>query len=303
MTIISNVGKVITRLWWTRLEAEIGGGIDDCQYGFRKGRGVEDVWWIMEAVLDGKGKKYVGFIDFSKAFDRVWREGLWYKLYEKGVKGKMWRMIQEWYKDSAVKAEWRGVKTGWIGVEEGVRQGCILSGLLFLVYVDDLLKELKDGEEGVRIGGAGKEGVRVNAVMYADDLEIFGREGGDLIRKLELIERWSKKWKMEVSIEKSEVVVFGAKEIEREGGWKMGTGVIRENNEARCLGTIFEKGKGEEGDRGETSRKDGGGDKYAARDEEDFGREGGGDSVEGFWDVDGFIWGAGDSMGYEEGER
>ena len=243
VTMISNVGKVITRLWWTRLEAEIGGGIDDCQYGFRKGRGVEDVWWIMEAVLDGKGKKYVGFIDFSKAFDRVWREGLWYKLYEKGVKGKMWRMIQEWYKDSAVKAEWRGVKTGWIGVEEGVRQGCILSGLLFLVYVDDLLKELKDGEEGVRIGGAGKEGVRVNAVMYADDLEIFGREGGDLIRKLELIERWSKKWKMEVSIEKSEVVVFGAKEIEREGGWKMGTGVIRENNEARCLGTIFEKGR------------------------------------------------------------
>ena len=39
VTMISNVGKVITRLWWTRLEAEIGGGIDDCQYGFRKGRG------------------------------------------------------------------------------------------------------------------------------------------------------------------------------------------------------------------------------------------------------------------------
>jgi hypothetical protein len=69
-----------------------------------------------------EGKEIGGFIDFSKAFDRVWRKGLWYKMYTKGVVGKMWRMLQVWYEGSAVKAEWREVETGWMDIDVGVRQ-------------------------------------------------------------------------------------------------------------------------------------------------------------------------------------
>ena len=129
VTLISCVGKLMTMLWWVRLEEQLDRKIREVQSGFRKKRGVRDVWWVLEGIIRNlEGKKFVGFVDFSKAFDRVWRDGLWYKLYTKGVAGKMWRMVQLWYEGSAVKAEWREVETEWMEVDVGVRQGCILSG-------------------------------------------------------------------------------------------------------------------------------------------------------------------------------
>ena len=199
-------------LWYGRLEANVESRLNERQSGFRKDRGVRDVWWMLEGMLRSRRREtYVGFVDFKKAFDRVWREGLWYKMDAKGVKGKMLRMIKRWYEGSEVKAEWMGAETGWMDVDIGVRQGCVLSGLLFAVYVDDLL-DMLELMEGVRLGEGEEWQMDVEALMYADDLTVMAEDAAGLEWMLEELSGWCKKWRMDISVGvkgKSEVVVFG----------------------------------------------------------------------------------------------
>lgn len=58
MTLISCVGKLMTIVWWMRLEKELDKKLSDMQSGFRKKRGVRDVWWVLEGLIKNlKGKK------------------------------------------------------------------------------------------------------------------------------------------------------------------------------------------------------------------------------------------------------
>eukprot|EP00732_Lithocolla_globosa_P001599 Lithocolla_globosa_v1_NODE_818_length_3236_cov_18.549026.p3 type:complete len:255 gc:universal NODE_818_length_3236_cov_18.549026:2343-3107(+) len=184
------------------------------------------------------GRTYAGFLDFSKAFDSVWREGLWKKLYEKGVKGKMLRMIQMWYEGSKTKVEWLGVETDWMDVEVGVKQGCVLSGLLFAVYVDDLFEYVEKVGKGAETERVGEEQWRlmVTALMYADDLTVVAENGEGLKKLVEAVMEWSRKWRMRLSEGKCEVVVFGVKGLEKPGGWEIGGMKIKEKTYAKNLG-------------------------------------------------------------------
>ena len=95
-----------------------------------------EVAWIMciytlNEILQGKlrenKKTYAFFLDIQKAYDTVWHDGLWYKLWDMGVKGRMWRVIKKMYR-SAVLLE--GEKSDLFHVEQGVAQGCSLSPIL-----------------------------------------------------------------------------------------------------------------------------------------------------------------------------
>ena len=74
----------------------------DEQAGFRNGRSCADQLLVLTEVLAEHrqaGKKVVAcFIDVRKAYDRVWREGLWKALWQKGVRGRMWRVLKEYNK-------------------------------------------------------------------------------------------------------------------------------------------------------------------------------------------------------------
>ena len=64
---------------------------------------------------------YAFFLDVCKAYDSVWSDGLWIKLWDMGVKGRMWRVIKDMY-GSAILLE--GEKSATFRVEQGVAQGC-----------------------------------------------------------------------------------------------------------------------------------------------------------------------------------
>ena len=93
-------------------------------------------------------KTFAFFLDIQKAYDTVWHDGLWYKLWDMGVKGRMWHVIKKMYNNmssgSAVLLE--GEKSDSFNVEQGVAQGCSLSPILFSVFINDLLKEVEQAE-------------------------------------------------------------------------------------------------------------------------------------------------------------
>ena len=77
---------------------------------------------------------------YRKHNDTVWWDGLWLKLWDMGVKGKMWSVIKKMHEASRSTVFIEGEKSAVFRLEQGVAQGCSLSPILFSVFINDLLK-------------------------------------------------------------------------------------------------------------------------------------------------------------------
>ena len=117
--------------------------IDDEQGGFRAWRGCVDHIFktkqIGEKAREKKRRVYVGFIDLEKAYDRVNREVLWKVLRMYDVVGKLLSVIKSMYIDSSACVRIKGGGSEWFRIDSDVTQGCIMSPLLFNVYMDGVM--------------------------------------------------------------------------------------------------------------------------------------------------------------------
>ena len=101
-----------------------------------------------------KGKKlYLCFIDYQKAFDRVKHDKLTEVMKKAGIPELERRLIINLYWQQHASVRWEREVTQNFKVERGVRQGCIISPLLFNLYREFMISEAIEGMEGVNIGG------------------------------------------------------------------------------------------------------------------------------------------------------
>ena len=149
---------------------------------------------------DGKELRDV-FLDISKAFDKVWSEGLIFKLKKLGIVGEMIVILSSFLTDRKQRVTMDGVCSDWADIESGVPQGSILGPILFLVYINDLFDEVSSD---IRI--------------FADDTFIFrfvdSSSTIDLNADLQKITVWAHQWKLifNPDLEKQAVeVVFSNK--------------------------------------------------------------------------------------------
>ena len=77
------------------------------------------------------------------AYDSVWHDGLWHKLWDMGVKGRIWHVIKKMYESSKSVVLLEGEKSQTFKIEQGVAQGCSVSPILFSVFINDLLTEVE----------------------------------------------------------------------------------------------------------------------------------------------------------------
>ena len=96
------------------------------------------------------------FLDISKAFDKVWHEGLIFKLKQDGIYGNLLNLLCDFLRNRKKRVLLNGHVSNWSDVRAGVPQGSILGPVLFLIYINDLLEELSS-----------------NAKLFADDTSLF----------------------------------------------------------------------------------------------------------------------------------
>src|SRR5678815_4343494 len=110
---------------------------------------------MIEKMREKKNKLYLGFMDLQQAYDRVNREALWQVLVIYGVGGRLLNGIKSVYDDSEACVRINGVNSDWFRINSGVRQGCVMSCLLFNVYMDCLLytSDAADERSSVDLGG------------------------------------------------------------------------------------------------------------------------------------------------------
>ena len=100
ITLLSVLGKLYAAILNERvtLWIESRGILVEEQAGFRRDRSTVDQLFILTEMIRNRSEEtYVCFIDIQKAYDRVWRDGLWEKLHGYGMQGKMWRVLKNIY--------------------------------------------------------------------------------------------------------------------------------------------------------------------------------------------------------------
>ena len=243
ISLLSVTSKVFSSIINTRLYnwAETNQKINEEQAGFRKNYSTIDHIFTLHCMasncLYGKkrSKLYAAFIDFQKAFDTVHRDKLWEILQKIGVSTKMITTLKAMY--TAIKAV---VKHGYekspeINCTQGVRQGCLLSPLLFSLLVAEIAYQVAGG------GRAGYQMVpgaqEIFALLFADDIVLLSLTPIGLQTQINNLKKAAETIGLIVNLQKSKILVY------RKGGflgkqekWFFGSEQIEVVNSYKYLG-------------------------------------------------------------------
>ena len=204
------LSKLYSLILLDRLEKRVDSlhPISPNQIGFKKGHRTADHIFVLNTIINKivkqeKKKLYVAFVDFSKAYDKVNRTLLLLKLQRAGVGGLFYENIKAMYKRVNYLIKVKGGYLPSIPSSLGLKQGCVMSPLLFNIFVDDI-KDIFDEE----CDPVMELGVPLSHILYADDLAIMSTTRQGLTKCLSRLETYCEKWQLEVNTRKSEVVIF-----------------------------------------------------------------------------------------------
>ena len=178
------------------------------QSGFRAKRQTTDnmVYFtekVKEKKLEDKRNKTCGVVfDIAKAFDKVWHNGLIYKLHKIKLPRKMGQWIMHFLQNRKFTVKVEEAVSSLYSIETSVMQGSILSPILFSIYINDII-ELNKYPNQV-----------ISSLLFADDLFAFNTDINDnrifiqMQRYLRGLETWLIKWRLKIAPHKCSYNIY-----------------------------------------------------------------------------------------------
>jgi exonuclease III len=209
----------------------------DTQFGFRQGRctaqAVSIIHDTVKIMNHADSPVFLATLDAEKCFDRIWHDGLFYKLIGL-VPDHQWVFLRRWYGSLSAAVRWKGHLSREFRVTQGTRQGSLLSPALFNVFIDDLLTGLSSSVDGVRINN-----MVLNSVVYADDVTLMASTMPALQRLIDICFRYAQEWRFAYGVKKSACMVAGRYPYARPPEWKLGNSPIQVVEELEILGVTL----------------------------------------------------------------
>ena len=184
-------------------------------------------------------KTYCCVLDASSAFDTVWQDDLFYKLFNIGVNGRLWRVLRAAYKNVHSCVFYEGALSPWFSVLQSVRQGGVLSAWLYILYMNELPITLKSKTLGAFI-----EHNFYGCPMQADDVALLALIKTDLDKMMAISFEYSCKWRYTLNPSKSVVIIFGEsnntkKKRSYSRKWWLGTDTVVEQTVHKHVGILL----------------------------------------------------------------
>ena len=132
----------------------------------------------MDKYLSKNKKLYFCFVDFRKAYDSIWRKGLFDKLYSYGISAKFINILKSMYDKVKLSVRLQGGITDFFASNIGLKQGCNLSPILFNIFINDI----NDIFDSTFCQPPTIYNVTLNNLLYADDLILMSESSSGLQR-------------------------------------------------------------------------------------------------------------------------
>ena len=207
ISLISHTSKILLHLINSRITPIIERHLSNTQMGFRKGRGTKDAIFqlrmLVERSMQVNKKVYACFVDYQKAFDRINHEKLLKIMEKAGIPDLERKLIKSLYWNQYAVVKTADGKSRRICIRRGVRQGCIISPILFNLYSEYMMKELEDNINGIKIGGKNYTNLR-----YADDAVFVSDQEAELQTIITSLCEICKEYGMDVNVKKTKTMVL-----------------------------------------------------------------------------------------------
>ena len=205
------VSSVFSKLFEDIILNRLSGTLEDLQLpdvlqtAYQKGLSCSDaVFATQEALLihlRENGHPYLCLFDLEKAFDSIELSVLLRNLFNIGINGKCWRIIESWYIAAYSRIRVDGAISNPYLISRGVKQGSVLSPILFLVVIDPLLKTLRDNNAGLSVYGT-----YIGGAAHADDLRTATATKNSIIQQVDIIEEFTSANHLKLNSSKTEII-------------------------------------------------------------------------------------------------
>ena len=242
ITLNSCLSKLFTYVLNMRLNnyCEDNELMDDNQIGFRRGFRTADHVFTLKTLIDksfaNKKKLYTCFVDFKKAYDTVWRNGLFFKMLKAKISPGFVQLLRDMYSKLRSCVQIQGGISPVFDSLIGLKQGCNLSPILFNLFINSLIHHINRANPDSPM----LDNIQVSCLLYADDLVILSETKEGLQKSLDALNHYIKKWFLEVNPKKTKCLTFTRGRADRTADqFKLGSTVL-DNCDSYCyLGVIF----------------------------------------------------------------
>lgn len=214
ISLLSHALKVFLRIIHARIYSKCEEMSGETQFGFVRGLGTREALFSMKLLIqkcyDQQQSVFVCFIDYQRAFDNVKHDLLLRRLGEIGVEEKNIQIIRQlyWNQTAEIKIN-NTLSTESFNILKGVRQGCILSPILFNIYVEKIFQlALEDETRGIKINGK-----LITNIRYADDTAILANSIEDLQILLNKLNEVGTAFGLNINIKKTKMMIVSRKDI------------------------------------------------------------------------------------------
>lgn len=212
------------------------------QFGFKAKSGCRNAISFLKATVQhyttNGSTVNVCALDIAKAFDRINHFALFSILMKRNVDKFIIIMLQYWLLNSVSCVKWQGSFSDWYAIKAGVRQGGILSPILFNIYIDILFKRLKQLGVGCFI-----HDLNCSCLLYADDIILLSPSCIALQCLLNVCHNFANDYDLRFNVNKCSYIRIGARYNKYVSDLKLGTEIIKQMNSVLYLGVTILHGK------------------------------------------------------------
>ena len=211
LTLMSVPAKCFGKCLLLRIRDAVDRRLRREQAGFRRGRGTNEQIFILrniiEQCLEWNSALYLVFVDYEKAFDSIDRETLWRIMMAYGIPGKIVSLVKAFYQGNKAAVIHGEGMSDWFEIGSGVKQGCVMSGFLFLLVIDWIMrKSVEDARTGIRWNMM----ETLEDLDYADDIILLSESWRHAQLKLDRVNQTSKATGLKINKKKTESLRINA---------------------------------------------------------------------------------------------